>query len=203
MTQQMLSIRHQPFDYQVLKDLLSDYRYPRNKISSMLDKGEIIALKSGLYVLSSLYGRIPVPELVANLLYGPSYVSLDYALARYGLIPERVFTVTSVCTGRKKQFDTAIGCFSYQQLKPAYYCLAYQRQQAGDSSYLIATPEKALCDKLYLAARVPDVQAMETFLNEDLRIDDGGLARLDRKLIRQLAFASGSHNLKLLKEMLS
>ena len=203
MTQQLLNIRHQPFDYQALKDLLSDYNYPRNKISRLIGQGEIIALKSGLYVLSELFGRSPAPELVANLLYGPSYVSLDYALARYGLIPEQVFAVTSVCTGRKKQFDTAIGSFSYQQVKASYYSLAYLRQETDDASYLIATPEKALCDKLYLAGRLPDLKALEILLYEDLRIDESGLAELNIKLIHPLAKASGSQNLRLLMELLS
>lgn len=203
MTQQMLNISHQPFDYQVLKDLLCDYRYPRNKISKMLSQGEIIALKSGLYVLSDLFGRTPVPELVANLLYGPSYVSLDYALSRYGLIPERVFTVTSVCTGRKKLYNTAIGSYSYHRIKPAYYCLAYQRHETSEASYLIASPEKALCDKLYLASSLGDIKTLEVFLYEDLRMDESGLARLDRRLVQALAKVSGKHNLMLLKEILS
>ncbi|HOY85328.1 MAG TPA: hypothetical protein PLQ80_08555 [Candidatus Syntrophosphaera sp.] len=201
MTEQLLNISHQPFDYQYLKGLLSGYRYPRNKISTLLGRGEIISLKSGLYVLSERYGRELVPGIVANLLYGPSYLSLDHALASYGLIPELAFQVTSVTTGRKKIFETAVGTFSYQHLKPAYYSLGYQLWQSGDSSYLIATPEKALCDKLYLAPRLEDVADLEAYLFEDLRIDPGRLRELDRKLISRLAGLAGKRNLKLLKEM--
>lgn len=201
MTQQLLRVSHQPFDYQYLKDLLRDYRYPRNKISKLLKTGEIEALKSGLYVLSEDFGRSLVLEQVANLLYGPSYVSLDYALSHYGLIPEKVYVVTSVCIGRKKLFDTAVGSFSYQQIKPAYYKLAYSRQTVNDASYLMATVEKALCDKLYFAPALSNLEALEQYLIEDLRIDHGALSNINPRHLSPLAEASGKRNLKLLLEM--
>jgi len=198
-----MNIAQQPFDYQVLKCLLRDYRYPRNKISKWIRSGEIVALKSGLYVFSKRYNRPLSLKLVANLLYGPSYVSLDSALAHWGLIPEHVFHLSSVSTGRKKIFETEIGTFTYQHLKPAYYSMAYQLQQIEDDPYLIATPEKALCDKLYLAPRLRQSESLEQYLFEDLRIDYDRLHDLDTALISDIAAASGSHNLKILKEMLT
>lgn len=69
MTQQLLKISHQSFDYQYLKDLFRDYRYPRNKISKLLRTGKIVALKSGLNGLSKHFGRNLVPEQDANLLW--------------------------------------------------------------------------------------------------------------------------------------
>lgn len=202
MTEQLLKIKQQPFDYQFLKDLFRDYRYPRNKISKLLSSGEIIALKSGLYVLPERFGRELSLEQTANLLYGPSYISLDYALSRYGLIPEAVHSVTSVCIGRKKVFETAIGRFQYNQLKPDYYSLAYQRMNTGSCPYLMATAEKAICDKLYLAAPLVDARAIESFLFEDLRLAEGAMRKMDQNLIVHLAEVSGKHNLKLLKEIM-
>lgn len=202
MTEQLLAISQQPFDYQYLKDLFSEYRYPRNKISKLLNSGEIISLKSGLYVLPERFGQSLVPELVANLLYGPSYVSLDYALSRFGLIPEAAFNVTSVTTGRKKLYHTAVGTFSYQQIKPDYFSQAYVLHRDEDSAYLEATVEKALCDKLYLSPRLENISALEQYLFEDLRIDSSRLSNLDKKLISHLAEVSGKHNLRLLKEMM-
>jgi len=202
MTQQLLSISHQPFDYQRLKDIFKDYRYSRNKISKLLKSGEIVALKSGLYVLSAQFGRSLVSEQVANLLYGPSYVSLDYALSRYGLIPEKVFCVTSVCLGRIKNYDTAIGRFSYQQLKPSYYSLAYIRYSMDNAAYLMATAEKALCDKLYYAPVLADTEALEQHLFEDLRINADALRDFDLNLVSLLAKISGKRNIMLLKEVI-
>ncbi len=202
MTDQLAAVSCQPFDYQYLKGLLSDYRYPRNKIGKMLDKGEIIALKRGLYVLNPSFGRELVPEIVANLLYGPSYVSLEYALASFGLIPELAFHVCSVTTGRKKIFSTAVGTFSYRHLEYGYYSQAYTMRKAGSSGFLIAAPEKALCDTLYYAPPLNDATNLEQYLFADLRVDPGLLRALDRKLIAKLASISGKVNHQLLKEYL-
>ena len=183
MTQRLLKVSHQPFDYQYLKGLYGDYRYPRNKISKLLRSGEIIALKSGLYVLSGQFGRPLVLEQVANLLYGPSYVSLDYALAYHGLIPEKVYGISSVCIGRKKIFETAVGRFVYQQLKPDYYRVGYSLKNSDGHGYLMASPEKALCDKLYFADAIASLQEMEQYLFDDLRIDSLSLENFDRGLV--------------------
>ncbi len=201
MTNQLTAINHQPFDYQYLKGLLKDYHYPRNKISKMLKSGEIIALKSGLYVLSSLYNQPLVREVVANLLYGPSYVSLEYALAHYNLIPEAVFNVTSVTCGRKKIFRTQIGTFVYNHLKTEYYNIGYVVDRIEDVNYLIAIPEKALCDKLYFSPLLRDVDALEKLLYEDLRLDTSFIKKMDHKVISVLAGVGRSTNLSLLHKL--
>jgi hypothetical protein len=107
-----------------------------------------------------------------------------------------------VCIGRKKLFDTAVGSYSYQQLKPAYYSLAYSRQETNEASYLMASAEKALCDKLYLAPALSDCQAVEQYLFDSLRIAPEALGEFDLELITRLAETSGKRNIKLLKELL-
>lgn len=167
-----------------------------------MQRGEIVPLKRGLYLLGESYGKEFSPETVANLLYGPSYVSLEYALAEYGLIPELVFPVTSVCTGRKKNFSTPVGIFIYRQLKASYYALGYFRHKVEEISYLIATPEKALCDKLYFAPRLENLEALENYLHEDLRLDPAFLNNIDKKLLQKLAVVSAKTNLRLLQELI-
>jgi hypothetical protein len=167
----------------------------------MLKSGEIISLKSGMYVLSEKYDKPLVMEAVANLLYGPSYVSLDYALAHYGLIPEYAYNVTSVTCSRKKVYDTKIGIFVYHHLKAEYYRNGYDIQKAGSSSYLIASPEKALCDKLYLSARQKDTEALERLLYEEIRFDPAYLNDLSSDLICRFADIAANSNLTLLKKM--
>jgi hypothetical protein len=201
MTVKLNSINHQPFDYQFLKGMLQDYRYPRNKISKMLKSGDIIALKSGLYILSDIFQKPLILETAANLLYGPSYVSLDYALALYGLIPEIAYNVSSVTTGRRKIYQTPVGTFIYHHLKCDYYCLGYRVQKSGDTNYLIASPEKAVCDKLYLSPRLQDANSLEQFLFDDLRLDASALHKLDSKIITYLATVAGNNNLNLLKKL--
>ena len=93
------------FDYQQLTDCLTDYAKPRDKIRAMLKAGEIIRVKKGLYVFGDGRRRRPwAREFLANLIYGPSYISLDYALSHYGFIPERVEVVTSVTAALSRRF---------------------------------------------------------------------------------------------------
>ena len=201
MTLLLNSIDHQPFDYQFIKGMLKDYRYPRNKISKMLKSGEIIALKSGLYILSDAFQKPLIVETTANLLYGPSYVSLDYALAYYNLIPEIAYTISSVTTGRRKIYRTPAGTFIYHHLKFDYYNQGYKLYHSDGINYLIATPEKALCDKLYLSPRLQDTDSLEEFLDKDLRFDFSALKTFDTKLINDLSCAAGSYNLDLLARL--
>ena len=90
-------IGREEFDYPALMAALRGFANPHAKITSLLDKGEIVRVKKGLYVFGEHYRLRPYSrELLANLAYGPSFISLDYALARHGLIPERVEALTSV-----------------------------------------------------------------------------------------------------------
>ena len=87
------------FDYTTLVSALSDFRKPRDKITKLLERGTLIRVKKGLYCFNEvLRKRLLSREYLANLIYGPSYVSLEYALAFHGLIPERVETVTWTAT---------------------------------------------------------------------------------------------------------
>lgn len=82
-------------DYQQLVAILRPYAKPRDRITALLADGSLVRVRKGLYVFGERYRREPlIREALANLIYGPSYVSLDYALSRYALIPERVVAVT-------------------------------------------------------------------------------------------------------------
>jgi len=105
-----------PFDYQYLSHRLRQYRSPRVKIGLMLKKKEIVRIKKGLYILPEKYGGKLDKILLSNLIYGPSYVSFEYALSYWGLIPEKVEVVTAVTNKRKKRFQTPAGAFSYRYL---------------------------------------------------------------------------------------
>src|SRR5512136_2109085 len=96
-------IQAEIFDYQTLTEAMKNLSSPRDKITDMLRQRAIVRIKKGLYVFGNGYRRYPYSkELLANLVYGPSYVSLDYALAYHGLIPERVEALTSVTPNRSR-----------------------------------------------------------------------------------------------------
>jgi hypothetical protein len=197
-------IGREEFDYQTLLDVLRDYERPRDKISDLLRKGLVVRVKKGLYVLGDDYRTRPFSRLLlANLVYGPSYVSLDSALQHYGLIPEHVEAVTSVSGGRSRVFDTPIGRFIYRQIPPKAFPVGMSRiEEPNENAFLIAAPEKALCDKVYdsrnIGAATPD--RMLHFLLNDLRVDEAGLARLNPLLLREIADAYRSGKLQVLTQ---
>jgi hypothetical protein len=169
------------FDYSQLMHVLSHYRKPRDTVSILLKRGHIIRVRKGLYVFGPIWRRTPVKmETLANLVYGPSALSTDYALASYGLIPERVNTYTSICPGRSREFNTPEGRFSYTQLTGKRFSVGLIRQSGSGGSYLIAEPLKALADKVWTDSRFkPTSTASYTeYLFEDLRIDEDTLAAM-------------------------
>jgi predicted transcriptional regulator of viral defense system len=175
-------IDREVFDYQGLVQCLSAYAKPRDKIKRLLDAGDIVGVKKGLYVFGEAYRRAAVSrELLANLIYGPSYVSLDYALAWHGLIPERVATVTSVTTGRSREFSTPFGVFSYRSLSEQRYAVGAALEQSEAETVLLASPEKALADKVWTDKRFAGTSMADydAYLQEDLRIDTDRLPSLD------------------------
>lgn len=178
-----------PFSHGALLPVLNDYRRPNDKIAEWLRQGVLLSVKRGQYVLGGS-GHAPCLPLVANHLYGPSCVSLDYALAWHGLIPERVHEITSVCTGRGRVIDNALGRFSYARLPMHIYPAGIQQATASaQETFLIASPAKALCDKVMLTPRLRATSraAMQRFLLDDLRIDADALHRLDLEVIRAYA----------------
>ena len=144
-------------DAQTLMILFSDYRKPREHILRLIKNEELIRLKNGFYLITNkLESLSAIPyEQVANLLYGPSYVSLDWALSFYGMIPERVHTITSVTMGKNKEFQTPVGYFHYQVTPFRSYSVGITHMQSVDfiGGFLIATPEKALADLVYTSCR--------------------------------------------------
>lgn len=190
------------FDYQTLVDAAKELAYPRNKINDLLRQGVIVRVKKGLYVFGDRQRRHPYSkELLANLVYGPSYVSLDYALAHHGLIPERVEALTSVTTNRSRRFSTPVGLFLYRQVPGRAYETGVVRADGENGqAFLIATPEKALADKVISArgAAISSIAEMNRFLEDDLRIDDGALRGLSAEMIADFAERYGSRRLRLL-----
>jgi predicted transcriptional regulator of viral defense system len=195
-------IQAEIFDYQTLIEALKGLAYPRNKINDLLRQGVIIRVKKGLYVFGDKYRRYPYSkELLANLVYGPSYVSLDYALAYHALIPERVEALTSVTPNRSRRFATPIGLFIYRQIPSRAYEVGMVRVEADhEQAFLIASPEKALADKIVSVRGAPIVSAaeMSRFLAEDLRIDAEALRALSAERIDDYARRYRSRRLRLL-----
>lgn len=188
----------QPFDYVFLQEQLKDYSNPRDKISRLIKDGSLIRIKKGLYIRGEKQNQIPVQlETLANLIYGPSYVSYEYALAYYDLIPERVFEITSVTTQRNKLFNTPVGRFSYQHLSLTRYEIGIIQA----NNFLIASKEKALADTVARQKTFKNWKKLLEFLIESLRIDEEELRKLDAALLQNINSTYKNTNVRLLKQL--
>ncbi len=182
-----LALPKHPFDYVYLHSLLKEYRSPRVKIGSMLKKREIIRIKKGLYILSPEYGGEIDKLVLSNLIYGPSYVSLEYALSYWGLIPERVEVITGVTNKRNKTFETPIGNFSYRYVNNQVFPLGRVLIREKESSFIIASKEKSLCDQIGSIKQIRTIQDVISYLETDLRIDLEEIEDLDTNLLMTLS----------------
>ena len=176
-----------PISRHLILELLSDYQSPNDKISELLKSKELISIRRGLYIVG-LKMDLPSPEpfLIANHLRGPSYVSLESALSYWNMIPERAYEISSVTIKTSKLYKTHVGRFSYQQLKIPYYSYGIKNiEYSPKQTMLVASPEKALCDKVVLTPKIilRSIKQTREFLIEDLRMDSEILSSLDTKVI--------------------
>ena len=196
------NIAGEEFDYHALLDSLQEYDRPRDKITSLLKHGAVVRVKKGIYVFGERYKRRPFStEVLANMICGPSYISLDYALHYYGLIPERVEAVTSITVSRGRRFSTPVGLFIYHGVPMRAYPIGIDQVEfERGRSFLIATPEKALADKIQAdrGTAIRTQAEMRTYLLDSLRIDPEGLGRLNAETISVIADRYRSRKLRLL-----
>ncbi len=176
-----------PLTHQLVSDVLAEYRRPNDKINDLVQSGFLISLRRGLYV-SGPELDLPLPHffVIANHLRGPSYVSLETALAHWEMIPERVYEINSITLKTSHLYNTPIGSFTYRHLDVPYYSFGLQRVELGDNQFaLMASPEKAICDKIITTSGITFRSQSQTiaFLLEDLRIDEETLENLDLNAI--------------------
>ena len=144
----------------------------RNMVKRAVASEEILHIRRGLYCLSKKYNQAGISRnVLANLIYGPSYISFESALAFHGWIPEAVHSVSSVSLLRANTFETPVGFFDYVQIKQSPLYAGVVRivgENPSAGSFMIAKPLKAVAD--YVAARGLDWAGIEP-LEESLRID--------------------------------
>jgi len=172
-----------PISRHLLLDILKDYKRPNDKISELLKNGELLSLRRGLYV-AGLETDLSTPSLflISNHLRGPSYISLETALSYWGFIPERVYEISAVTSKTSKKYNTPIGRFSYETLPFPYYSFGIKSIQLQPKQFaLMASPEKAVCDKIILTSGINlrSIAQTKDFLLEDLRMDEAKLRTLN------------------------
>jgi predicted transcriptional regulator of viral defense system len=184
----------------MLLEELRSYANPKTKLSRMVKQGECFQIVKGLYETDK---NVP-GHLLAGSIYGPSYISFEYALGFYGMIPEAVYTITSATfeKKKKKKYETVFGTFTYRDVPSAAFPLAIRLVREGDYFYRIAEPEKALCDLLYTMSPAANITALAVLLSDDLRIEETELRKLDTEKIAFLSERYRSTNTKKLVALL-
>jgi len=178
-----------PFDEGALKELLRGYDAVSMMLSRMVRNGELLRLKRGLYCVAPEILKDGVrlsAGVIANRIYGPSYVSFETALANYGLIPERVFLQMSAVTKRSRAFKTPIAEFQYYQVSEELFPLGVRVERTPDGNFQMANPTKALCDTLMRKRnlRITSPKTLKDFLEVDMRFDFDEFGEPDRETLR-------------------
>lgn len=191
-------------EMQALEVLLREYENPKAYVARLVNQGELIRLKGGFFLIRELIQKGAIPfEQIANLLYGPSYISLEYALSFYGIIPEATFVYTSMTLGRAKQFHTEIGTFRYHHLSQERYDVGLDHKENRFGGFFIASPEKALADLIFQTSQNMTKEALFIDLTESRRIEISTLKELDINLMKQIASVYRSKAIKTLADVLS
>lgn len=179
-----------PVTSSVLTSALGDVVNSNDKIRRMEQSGEVIRLKRGLYVVSQEITRKPLSqELIANQLYTPSYISCLSALRFYGLTPEAVYQTQSMTIKHARTFETPVGIFAYSNVAREVFPVGVTNITRNGYSFIIATPEKALCD---LIATSPQVNLRyqtdaQRYLEEDIRLDMDAFSKMNPDIFREYA----------------
>lgn len=194
----LASYEEEPLNRQLIISLLKEYKRPNDKINELVKEGALTAVKKGWYIPGPATKiKKPEPFLIANHLWGPSYISLESALSHWRLIPERVYEISSVTIKASKSYKTAVGRFSYFHAGLPYYAFGIQSVALTSRQVvLIASPEKALCDKIIMTAGVFLRSTRQTyqFLIEDMRMEEVDLRNLNLGAIRSWIPAAQKKN---------
>ena len=195
-------ISGEEFDYQALIGALKEYKQPRDKITALLRQGTIVRVKKGIYIFGKDLAQRPYSrEVLANMIFGPSYISLDYALHYHGIIPERSEALTCVTPGRAKRFSTPVGLFIYRGIPPHAYPVGMdQIQTEGNRSFLIATAEKALADKIYTdrGTGLRSQKELKEYLLNHMRVDPDFFKKVNLNLLKKISAGYQSRKILLL-----
>lgn len=190
------------YDSQTIRLKYPNYANINQKISLEISKKNLRHIKKGLYS-DSIEVDAPV---ISNICYAPSYLSFEYALAYYGLIPERVYSYTSAVFGKKnnRAYQSDGPAFLYRSIPDEVFFegIVYSKNEDG-IRYKIASKEKALCDTLYAKYPVRTIKDLKALLFDNLRIDEEDFLKLDFEFIIRIADKYHSTTLKTLSKYIN
>jgi predicted transcriptional regulator of viral defense system len=151
--------------------------FNRNNLGHWVRQGYLVRLRQGYYTFPAFRESTEFTHYFANIIYKPSYISLQTALSFYGIIPEAVPEITSITTLKTKTFSNDFGVYSFKNIKPDLMFGYDLRAMEGDRRIMFATPEKALTDLLYLypfyntEREIEELRLDESYMEDDFNTD--------------------------------
>ena len=187
MDRQLNKIGTIPVTTSIIESLYPELKSANKKVTWLEKQGLIIRLKRGLYVVNPEYsGKTLSSELIANHLYTPSYISMSTALRYYGLIPEAVYVHQSMTVKHSRNFQTPVGSYDYKYISREAFSIGVRSMHKGDYAFLIASPEKALCDLIANSSKVNlrYMKDVEIYLEQDIRMDMDEFYKMDETIFK-------------------
>ena len=187
MDRQLNEIGTIPVTTSIIESLYPELKSANKKVTWLEKQGVIIRLKRGLYVINPEYsGKTLSSELIANHLYTPSYISMSTALRYYGLIPEAVYVHQSMTVKHSRNFQTPVGSYDYKYISREAFSIGVRSMHKGDYAFLIASPEKALCDLIANSSKVNlrYMKDVEIYLEQDIRMDMDEFYKMDETIFK-------------------
>ena len=183
-----------------LKEKYKDYTDFHGKIKRDIDRGILFPLVRGIYETNGYTDGF----LLASYIYGPSYLSFEYALSFHNIIPERVVVYTNATFNKRKtkSYQNHFGLFTYRDVPKEAFPFFVQAYEENSYAYFIASPEKALCDLLYIKKPVKSIREIKLLLFEDLRINTEVFQQLNFEDIVFLSSKYMSNNIKYLVKLI-
>ena len=179
---------------------LNTYANPAAKISRLVKNGNLFQIIKGLYETNNTTPG----HYLAGIIYGPSYLSFEFALSWHGLIPEAVYVYTSATClkKKKKRYDTSFGVYTYRDIPMAAFPYGTKLYEENGYGFIIASAEKAICDKLYTCSPCANKAELRRLLFGDLRIDENAFLDTDLNEMAELAELYHTANHLLLKSLI-
>lgn len=177
-----------PVTTSIIESLYPELKSANKKVTWLEKQGVIIRLKRGLYVINpECSGKTLSSELIANHLYTPSYISMSTALRYYGLIPEAVYVHQSMTVKHSRCFQTPVGYYDYKHISKEAFPIGVRSMYKDNYAFLIASPEKALCDLIANSSKVilRYMKDVEAYLEQDIRLDMGEFYNMDANIFEE------------------
>lgn len=164
--------------YFTIYDLVSmekNGKYLKVLLYRFSKQGKIKSLKRGIYVSKNFLEKVhkknitnEYAEFIGNIIYEPSYLSMDYVLEKYSVLSESVNTFTLVSEKKTNKFSNYLGIFKFYSIKKSLFT-GFNIKKMGDFFIAEATLAKALFDFLYFRKNIlfSDKQVDELRLNLD------------------------------------